>query len=115
VKSRRRGPHADQVADPGVQSERTYLAWQRTGLSFGAIGAALIQFGADDMQRTSQAIGLYGITVGVALLATAVVRYRHSVPAAHGEHPTALPMLVLLTAITAGVLSVGGFLLTPLS
>jgi uncharacterized membrane protein YidH (DUF202 family) len=112
VRHARHLPHPDHVADPGVQSERTYLAWQRTGLSFAAVGAALIQLGADDMQRASQAIGLYGIAVGIALLATAVLRYRHSVPAAHGDHPTALPMLVLLTAITTGILAIGGFLLT---
>jgi uncharacterized membrane protein YidH (DUF202 family) len=111
VKPFRRAPHPDQVADPGVQGERTYLAWQRTGLSFAAIGAALVQFGATGSQRASEAIGLYGIAIGTALVATAVLRYRHSVPAARGEHPTALPLLILLTAITAGALGVGALLL----
>ncbi|HSN10597.1 MAG TPA: DUF202 domain-containing protein [Propionibacteriaceae bacterium] len=105
-------PHPDRVADPGVQSERTYLAWQRTGLSFAAIGAALVQFAETGPQRASEVIGLYGIAVGGALLAVATLRYRHSVPAARGEHPAALPLLMLLTAVTSAVLGVGALLLT---
>ena len=107
---RRRSAHPTEVADPGVQGERTYLAWQRTGLSFAAIGAALVHLGGPGDQRVAGVTGLFGIAAGALLLGGAMPRYRHSVPAARGEHRTATPLLVLTTAVSAVLLGVGALL-----
>lgn len=109
---RRRGtPHPSELADPGGQGERTYLAWHRTGLSFAAVGAALIHVDGQDGQRLSEAIGLFGIAAGLVLICGAMWRYRHSATAARGERSAAAPLLVLTTAVSAGTLGIGALLL----
>lgn len=100
-----------QIADPGGQGERTYLSWQRTALSFAAVGAALIHYGGEDRQPAATVLGVLGLAMAAVLLAIAMPRYRHSLPAARGEHRTALPMLMFVTAVTCALLSVGALLL----
>jgi uncharacterized membrane protein YidH (DUF202 family) len=100
-----------EVADPGGQGERTYLAWQRTALSFAAVGALLVHYGADAQQPVYSALGVFGLAVAAVLLGIAMPRYRHALPAARGERGAAMPLLILLTAVTSGVLSVGALLL----
>jgi uncharacterized membrane protein YidH (DUF202 family) len=118
VKRLVRLPHPTRVADRGLQGERTFLAWQRTGLSFAAVGATLLHFGGTAERCASGVIGLFGVAAGGLLIAAAIPRYRHFAPAARGEHPAALPLAVFLTALTGAVLAIGALLLvldtTPL-
>lgn len=100
-----------EVADPGGQGERTYLAWQRTALSFAAVGAAVVHYGAEDSQPVATALGALGLAMAAVLLAAAMPRYRHALPAARGQHRTALPMLISVTTLTCGLLSVGALFL----
>jgi putative membrane protein len=103
-------PHPSELADPGGQGERTYLAWHRTGLSFTAVGAALIHVGGRSGQRMSEAIGLFGIAAGILLLYGAIWRYRHSARAARGERSATAPQLVVITALSTTVLGIGALL-----
>ena len=69
-------PHRRTLFDPGLQVERTALAWRRTGLALTvlAVGGARIlssQWGA----RTIAAASV-GIAAAVAVLAASHVRHR---------------------------------------
>jgi uncharacterized membrane protein YidH (DUF202 family) len=99
------------VADPGGQGERTYLSWQRTALSFAALGGALVHYGAEDHRPTYGVLGIFGLAVAAVLLGAAMPRYRFTVSAARGVRRAALAPLILLTTITATLLSVGALLL----
>ena len=111
MRLRRGTPHPSVLADPGGQNERTYLSWHRTGLSFAAVGAALVHAGGHGTQRLSGAIGLFGIAAGIVLLCGAMRRYRHSATAVREERPTAAPLLVLTTAVSTAVLGISALLL----
>jgi uncharacterized membrane protein YidH (DUF202 family) len=43
-----RPEHPAEILDSGMQSERTYLAWQRTGLGFAANGALRLHASPED-------------------------------------------------------------------
>jgi len=107
----RGAPHLTTVSDPGVQGERTYLAWRRTGLSFGAVGGGIIHFSDSGLQIVPEVIGVCGIAAGAAFVILATYRYRHSAQAAAGERPAAIPAVVLATGLTALVLAVGALVI----
>lgn len=58
--------------DPGLQAERTLLAWQRTSLSVAAGGALLLHLSVERF-------GTFGAAVGVAALCVSVVAHLASV------------------------------------
>ena len=106
----RRSPHPSEIADPGLQGERTYHAWQRTALSFAAAGALLLQVGADDRRPLLQVLGLFGLATAGAVLVYGVARYRTAAAAARAERATAIGVQILLTALAATVLGAGALL-----
>ncbi len=103
-----RGNDAEAVADVGLQSERTYLAWQRTGLSFAAVGALLVHAVGGLQHPLAVAPGVFGLAVGAVILFRALVRYRGAVEAARGRRGAAAGSVTAAVAGAATVLAVAG-------
>lgn len=100
--------HPTQIADAGLQSERTYLAWQRTGLSFAAVGALLVHVAGGISHPLADVPGLVGLGVGAVILLRSLIRYRSLVAVAGGDGSAAsAPVIAAVAAITA-VLGVTG-------
>jgi len=67
---------------PGLQAERTLLAWRRTSLSVAAGGALLLHF-------TVERFGMVGVAAGAAALCVSVVAYlasRRRYSSIHRDH-----------------------------
>ena len=101
--------------DPGLQSERTGLAWQRTLLSGLACALVVARLLALTSWAAALVTGLLalGCTAGLGLLA--LRRYhrndaavRHHRPLADGREPLLLTGLVTVTAVAAAGLVVLG-------
>jgi uncharacterized membrane protein YidH (DUF202 family) len=114
IRARRRS-HPTEIADPGLQGERTYHAWQRTALSFAAAGAMLLQVGADDGRPIFEIPGLFGLATAGTVLVGGVVRYRTAAAAARAERSTAIPIQILLAALASTVLGAGALVATAVS
>jgi uncharacterized membrane protein YidH (DUF202 family) len=54
--------------DPGLQAERTLLAWQRTSLSVAAGGALLLHLSAERL-------GTFGVAAGIAALCVSMAAH----------------------------------------
>lgn len=91
------------VRDPGLQPERTALAWQRTAAAMLVLAAA-VSVGA--FRRGIWSLGLIG---GLVAIVTFVLAIRFRLAEVHGasDWPQAWPSL-LRVAILAGVLAVLG-------
>ncbi len=102
--------------DPGLQPERTLLAWRRTALALVAIAAVATRYLAVDLGPVAAMLGGAGVLLAAVALASAHHRYRMVVrgfPAADaGEAP--LPAgggtLALVTLATV-VIGAGGLVL----
>ncbi|MBX6388167.1 MAG: DUF202 domain-containing protein [Frankia sp.] len=68
-------PELPPPPDSGLQSERTYLAWLRTALSFAGLGALLLHSALSD-RPALLAPGILGMATGAALAVIARQRYR---------------------------------------
>lgn len=60
------------VVDPGLQPERTGLAWRRTTISLGVVSLAGIRLLPDPVG----AVGAVGVVVAITLLVVGERRYR---------------------------------------
>lgn len=104
---RRRLPaHPGEVVDAGLQSERTYLAWQRTALAFAGVGALLF-YGALSHGPALAIPGGLGLLVGTLLFTRAQLRYRLTVAAARSGRAMDRRM-VAGVAIAATLLALAG-------
>ncbi|MBI1759563.1 MAG: DUF202 domain-containing protein [Actinobacteria bacterium] len=66
-----------ELLDPGMQAERTWLAWARTGLTFAANGVLVIRSGLTE--HSTPLLGV-GVTMTLATAIFAVIgRRRHHV------------------------------------
>jgi uncharacterized membrane protein YidH (DUF202 family) len=99
---------ASDPETPGLQHERTALAWDRTGLGFLVFGALLLRSGRPPFHPIRHLPGVAAIALGVGLLAWAASRYRSQM--ADGR-TTPAPGAVRLVAAAASVLSVGALVL----
>jgi len=99
------------VADLGLQTERTSIAWQRTALTLTAFSALVLH--AANSQRLGQVPGAMGIVVALWLLLAAERRYSVSVRRVRdGLSPVAPRMILALTvAVMALAVSASAVLL----
>lgn len=112
---RRRQPgHPREVVDAGLQSERTYLAWQRTALAFAGVGALLFYSAVSHWPALAIPGGL-GLLVGAFLFTRAQRRYRMTVELARsGRIALDRPMVagVATAATLLAVACLGALLAT---
>ncbi|MER7458769.1 DUF202 domain-containing protein [Micromonospora sp. NPDC126480] len=111
--TRRRPTHPRGVIDAGLQSERTYLAWQRTALAFAGVGA-LLSYAAVSHGRALAIPGGLGLLVGALLFSQAQRRYRLTVATARSERALDRRMVagVAAAATLLAVASLGTLLAT---
>lgn len=103
----------ERVHDAGLQSERTALAWHRSGLAFAGAGALLLHTG--DLSHPARELpGVVGLAVAAAIMAAAHLRYRKTLialragrsPSASLWLPTTLTIFVSLLGVAALVVVV---------
>ncbi|WP_007516390.1 MULTISPECIES: DUF202 domain-containing protein [Pseudofrankia] len=92
--------HPTEQLDPGLQSERTHLAWQRTGLGFAALGALFLH-NAFDGHLVLAVPGLLTLLAAALLTSRAQRRYRATVAAIQlGRSPADRGVIAATAALT---------------
>ena len=91
----------------GLQPERTYLAWTRTGLAFAAIAALLIRR-AMQGHAWLTVFGVPTAVIAALVLARAHWRYRKTVVQVQQGHSPYDPRLIAAVAAAACLVSIGG-------
>lgn len=103
--------HEAQV-DPGLQAERTAMAWQRTALGVGAVGALLVHYSGGISAKAVP--GLLGLAAALVLLLAAERRYVTTVRRVRAGHATSSPALVRGVTTTVLLLAVSALVLVAL-
>lgn len=98
---------APRAVDVGLQPERTYLAWTRTGLAFAAVAALLIRR-ASEGQAWLLAFGVPAAIITAVVLLRAQWRYRATVARLREGLSPYEPRLVAAVAAAACFVSIGG-------
>ncbi len=106
-----RGPRrrTDAVVDPGLQSERTAMAWQRTVLGVGGVSALLLH--RADGNPLAAVPGVVGLLVALALLVVVERRYERTVRRVVAGETPAGPGLIRAVAAAAAALAVAALVL----
>jgi uncharacterized membrane protein YidH (DUF202 family) len=93
-----------EVVDPGLQCERTSLAWRRTAFSFCVIGALLLH-------TTDGAAHWLSLTISMPTLAFSVwayrlshARYRRAIASVRADRPVAAAGDLRVVAVATTVL-----------
>jgi uncharacterized membrane protein YidH (DUF202 family) len=97
------------VYDPGLQPERTLLAWRRTCLSFALAGAVAVRFTTEVAGPLAVVAGVLGVGLALGAYAGIHRRYRaahRSLVARNVLEYGALPLFAVASA--AVVLGVAG-------
>jgi uncharacterized membrane protein YidH (DUF202 family) len=101
----------DGLFDPGLQPERTALAWRRAGLALGVASLVLARVLAETSPPLAFLGGGGGVVVAIVVLVVAERRYRSHhrrlTAAAGARIPLASGGLPALAAVTTGLLGVG--------
>ncbi|WP_298134671.1 DUF202 domain-containing protein [Micropruina sp.] len=93
--------------DPGLQPERTALAWQRVGLIVLAAGLAVPRLAGGDLSVGSVLAGLAGACTGLFLLVATGRRYRRLVAHARRSGAGVDGLLPAVAASGSTVLALG--------
>lgn len=99
-------PHFDQVYDPGLQQERTNLAWDRTGLAVMVASGFLVRAMGEPFPRPVHVLPAVTFLIGLGLLASDRSRYiRRWHRLAEGEEIMAwLPIAIVgITTVVVGL------------
>jgi uncharacterized membrane protein YidH (DUF202 family) len=101
----------DRPFDPGLQPERTLLAWRRTALALGVGSAVGARLALPVLGAGAVVLGLLGALTALAAYVAASRRYRRAHRALTGGAglPTGGAPLAL-TAATAAALGIGALL-----
>jgi uncharacterized membrane protein YidH (DUF202 family) len=95
------------VYDPGLQTERTLLAWRRTCLAFGVASLVAMRFTVEAAGVLAVFAGVLGAGLAVAAYVAAAIGYRRANTALHrtGElnHGAAPIALATAAALVLGV------------
>lgn len=100
------GRRPDRVFDPGLQHERTALAWERTAIAAMVAGILLARYAAEAVHYTIASVGIAQVAFAAGLLVWAGRHYDDL----HGPlragtspvHPTATRLVGLLTVVFTG-------------
>lgn len=100
-------PRPDRVFDPGLQHERTALAWERTAIASMVAGVLLARYAAQSLHYSVGAIGVAQVVVGGLVLLWAGRHYDdlHG-PLRDGQspvHPTAARVVGVGTVLFTGL------------
>ncbi|MFI5625901.1 DUF202 domain-containing protein [Nocardioides sp. NPDC051685] len=98
---------ADRVFDPGLQPERTLLAWRRTSLAFAAASVVAFRFTGPTLGFLALPLAIGGAGMGIAAYFTASARYRRgheSLIRTGSTGQDGLPLV--LAAVSSGILAV---------
>lgn len=101
--------HAPGLYDPGLQPERTLLAWRRTCLAFAVGSLVAMRFSAEALGLFAVLIGVVGAGLSVAAYFAASIGYRRANATlakdgtlAHSAWPMALAATAALAVGGAG-------------
>ena len=99
-------PRPSNVFDPGLQHERTALAWERTAIASMVAGVLMARYASESLHFGFAFVGLAGVVAGAALLLWSAKHYDdlHG-PLRSGEspvHPTAARVVGLGTVCFSG-------------
>lgn len=100
--------------DPGVQVERTLLAWRRTSLTPAVGGAALVHLSLDRLGAAGLVMGLSCIAVSLVAYLASLHRHRSAGPDHHDAgRPGAagVPCALLVAAVLILDLAIAALLL----
>ncbi|MFP3914129.1 MAG: DUF202 domain-containing protein [Actinomycetota bacterium] len=98
-------PHPGEIYDPGLQQERTVLAWDRTGLALMVASGLLVRSLGQPIVRPITLIPAATFLVGMVILLIDRPRYLARWRGLQAGHGMAAPGPVI--AVTAGTLVLG--------
>jgi uncharacterized membrane protein YidH (DUF202 family) len=92
------------VVDPGLQCERTSLAWRRTAFSFCVVGALLLHTADGAGHWLSLTISVPTLTFSVWAYRLSHARYRRAVASIRTDRPVAAAGDIRVVAVATTVL-----------
>lgn len=103
-------PSDDQTQDPGLQQERTVLAWDRTALSIIVASGLLARSLGEPLVRPVSLIPFAGVVFGLAVLILDRPRYVARWRTMHTGTGMVSPGPILTVALATVVLGVSSLL-----
>lgn len=109
----------DSVYDPGLQTERTLLAWRRTCLAFGVVSLVAMRFTVEAAGVLAVFAGVLGAGLAVSAYIAAAIGYRRANTALRStgslDHGAAPIALATAAALVLGVACAAYLVLSALN
>lgn len=93
--------------DPGLQVERTLLAWRRTCLAFGGANLVAMRFTIEVAGQLAVVAGILGVGLALAAYVAAAAGYRHASAALHDHGYLRNGTGAAIATATAATLTLG--------